>query len=301
MRTPRPAGRSCGRLPLRVGPRFMLYIGYFTAQGFLREGFDERNNMARKPFLAGNWKMNNTIAEAVVLAQEISNNYEKGWDEDVDMVVCPPFLDIKPVKTVFDFDRTKIAVGAQDVYWEPAGAFTGEVSVGMLAEAGCTWCIVGHSERRGLFEETNEAVNLKVRACVDRGLGAIVCVGESLAVRDAGDTDDFVCAQVRAAFAGVDADDVRRCVIAYEPIWAIGTGRTATPEQAQTVCAAIRATLADLFEADTADAVRIVYGGSMNPGNAALLLAEPDIDGGLIGGASLKAGDFVQLIKACAR
>lgn len=279
----------------------MLYIGYFTARRFPRGGFDGRDSMARKPFLAGNWKMNNTIAEAVVLAQEISNNYEKGWDEGVDMVVCPPFLDIKPVKTVFDFDRTKIEVGAQDVYWEPAGAFTGEVSVGMLAEAGCTWCIVGHSERRGLFGETNEAVNLKVKACVDQGIGAIVCVGESLAVRDAGDTDDFVCAQVRAAFAGVDADDARRCIVAYEPVWAIGTGRTATPEQAQAVCAAIRATLADLFGADTADAARIVYGGSMNPGNAAMLLAESDIDGGLIGGASLKAGDFVQLIKVCAR
>ena len=192
------------------------------------------------------------------------------------------------------------AVGAQNVYWEEAGAFTGEVSVPMIRECGCDYCIVGHSERRGLFGETNEDVNKKVRALLGGRLAPIVCVGESLAVRDEGTTNEYVCAQVKAAFAGVDADDAAKCVVAYEPIWAIGTGRTATPEQAEEVCAAIRAQLAVLFGEETAQAMRILYGGSMNEGNAALLLAEPDIDGGLIGGAALKADSFIQIVKeAC--
>ncbi len=255
--------------------------------------------MARKPMMAGNWKMNNTIAEAVVLSQEISNRYEKEWPEHVDIVVCPPFVDLKPVKTVFDFDKAKVAVGAQNVHWEPSGAYTGEVSVPMLSEIGCAYCIVGHSERRTLFGETNEDVNRKVKALVAGGIAPIVCVGESLAVRDEGTTDEYVCAQVRAALAGLDAADMEGLVIAYEPIWAIGTGRTATPEQAQAVCAAIRATVAELFDAQVADDMRVLYGGSMNPGNVDMRVAQPDIDGGLIGGASLKAEAFVQLIQAC--
>ena len=255
--------------------------------------------MARKPMMAGNWKMNNTIAEAVVLAQEISNHYEKEWPEHVDVVVCPPYVDLKPVKTVFDFDKAKVSVAAQNVYWEPAGAFTGEVSVPMLKEIGCTHCLVGHSERRELFGETNEDVNRKVKALVAGGIAPIVCVGESLAVRDAGTTDEYVCAQVRAALAGLDAADMAGAVIAYEPIWAIGTGRTATPEQAEAVCAAIRATLAELFGGEVAEDARVLYGGSMNPGNVEALVAQPDIDGGLVGGASLKAESFVQLIEAC--
>ncbi len=255
--------------------------------------------MARKPMMAGNWKMNNTIAEAVVLTQEISNRYEKEWPEHVDVVVCPPYVDLKPATTVLDFDRTKIAVGAQNVYWEPSGAFTGEISVPMLKEIGCAYCIVGHSERRELFGETNEDVNRKAKALVADGIAPIVCVGESLAVRDAGTTDEYVCAQVRAAFAGMDAADAEGAVVAYEPIWAIGTGRTATPEQAEAVCAAIRATLGDLFGSAVAEAMRVLYGGSMNPGNVAMLVAQPNIDGGLVGGASLKAESFVQLIEAC--
>ncbi len=229
--------------------------------------------MARKPMMAGNWKMNNTIAEAVVLTQEISNQYDKEtWGEDVDIVICPPYVDLKPAKTVLDFDKTKVAVNAQNVYWEPSGAYTGEISVPMIKEIGCAGSIVGHSERRELFGETNE---------------------------DVGTTEEFVCAQVRAAFAGVDAADAQRCVVAYEPIWAIGTGRTATPEQAEAVCAAIRATLADLYGAEVAEEMRVLYGGSMNPGNVEGLMAQPNIDGGLIGGASLKAASFVQLINAC--
>ena len=255
--------------------------------------------MARKPVMAGNWKMNMTIGEGVVLAQHISNQYEDRWAAKCDVVVCPPFLDLKPAKTVFEFDRVEIGVGAQNVHWEASGAYTGEVSVPMLKEAGCGWCIVGHSERRGYFGETNEDVNRKVKALIAGQIIPIVCVGESLAVRDEGTTLEFVCAQVRAAFAGVDASSAERCVIAYEPIWAIGTGRTATPEQAQEVCAAIRQTLAEMYGDAVADAMRVLYGGSMNPGNVKLLIAQPDIDGGLIGGASLKAESFVQLIEAC--
>lgn len=254
--------------------------------------------MARKPLMAGNWKMNKTIGEAVVLAQDISNQYDDRWDA-CDVVVCPPFVDLKPAKTVFEFDRVPVGIGAQNVYWEEKGAYTGEVSVPMLKEIGCEWCIIGHSERRGYFGETNEDVNKKAKALLGASIHPIICVGESLAVRDAGDTLEFVCAQVRAAFAGIDAAQAKDCVVAYEPIWAIGTGRTATPEQAQEVCAAIRATLAELYGQDIADGIRVLYGGSMNPGNVEMLIAQPDIDGGLIGGAALEASSFVQLIKAC--
>ncbi|WP_165170294.1 triose-phosphate isomerase [Adlercreutzia sp. ZJ242] len=254
--------------------------------------------MTRKNLIAGNWKMNNTIGEAVVLAQEISYDFYRDWLELVDVAVCPPYVDLKPVVNVFEFDHLKVGVGAQNVYWEPKGAYTGEISIEMLREIGCEWCIVGHSERRGLFGETNEDVNKKVKALVDGGIKPIVCVGESLAVRDEGSYLEYVCAQVRAAFAGVDEAAAKSAVVAYEPIWAIGTGRTATPEQAEEVCAAVRATLAEIYADKTADAMRVLYGGSMNEGNAALLLAEPDIDGGLIGGASLKAKSFIEIVKA---
>lgn len=256
--------------------------------------------MLRTPMMAGNWKMNNTISEAVVLTQEISNQYEKkDWDDAVEIVLCTPFVDLKPAKTVLDFDRVKIKVAAQNVYWEPSGAFTGEISVPMIKEIGCAYSIVGHSERRELFGETDETVNKKVKALVSEDLGAIVCVGESLSVREDGSTIEYVTAQVRAALAGLDADEIAACVIAYEPIWAIGTGRTATPEQADEVCAAIRRTVAKLAGDGTAEGIRVLYGGSMNPGNVEGLMAMDNIDGGLVGGASLKSDTFVQLIKAC--
>lgn len=256
--------------------------------------------MSRKPLIAGNWKMNNGYGEAVVLAQEISNNIYKDWSESVDVLVCTPSIDLKPVYSVFEFDKAPISVGAQNVYWEPKGAFTGEISVSMIKEVGCTCSIVGHSERRNLFGETNEEVNKKVKALIEGGLYAVVCVGESLAVRDSGEeaVNEYVCAQVKAAFAGLDASQVASCVVAYEPIWAIGTGRTATPEQAQAVCAAIRGELASEFGDELAQGMRVLYGGSMNVGNVDALLAQPDIDGGLIGGASLKSKDFIELIKA---
>ena len=257
--------------------------------------------MDRVLVMAGNWKMNNGISEAVVLAQEISNAYEKEWKGAVEVVVFPPFPDLKAVWTVFDFDKVPFSVGAQNVHWEESGAFTGEVSVSMIKEAGCAWCIVGHSERRQLFGETNEDINRKVHALVTAQMNPIVCVGESLAVREEGTTEDFVCAQVRAALAGLDANEVALCTIAYEPIWAIGTGRTATPEQAEEVCRSIRSTVADLFGTEVAEAMRVLYGGSMNPGNVEMLLAQPDIDGGLVGGASLDSEKFVQMIEACVR
>lgn len=254
--------------------------------------------MTRKIMLAGNWKMNNTISEAVVLTQEISNQYEKKWRE-MEIVLCTPSVDLKPALTVLDFDRTKIKVAAQNVYWEKSGAFTGEISVPMIKEIGCAYSIVGHSERRELFGETDEMVNRKVKALIEEGVGAIICVGESLAVRDSGDTLEYVKAQVRAALAGLDSDDLDLCVIAYEPIWAIGTGRTATPEQADEVCAAIRSYIEESFGDSYAENMRVLYGGSANPGNIDKLMEMDNIDGGLVGGASLDSASFVSMIKSC--
>lgn len=252
----------------------------------------------RNRMIAGNWKMNKTYVEGVELAQGLADQLADGTG-DVDVVVCPPTVDLKGVSEVIEQSEAPFALGAQNVYFEESGAFTGETAPNMLEAVGATYCIIGHSERRGYFGETNEDVNRKVRALLDGGLYAVACVGESLSVRDEGGAEEFVCAQVRAAFAGLEPEEAGKCVVAYEPIWAIGTGRTATPEQAQDMCAAIRATLADMFGAETADEMRILYGGSMNVGNVEQLLAQPDIDGGLVGGASLKADQFVQLVKAC--
>ena len=251
----------------------------------------------RKYLMAGNWKMNKTVPEAIVLTQQLCNQYNRSWN-DVDIVVCPPSIDLKSVYTVIDFDKTNIAVGAQNAHWEESGAFTGEISIPMIKEVGCEYCIVGHSERREMFSETDTTVNLKVKALVEAGVAPIVCVGESLAMRDSGDYLSFVVAQVRAALAGLDSVDMKQVVIAYEPIWAIGTGRTATPEQAEEVCGGIRSVVREMFGDEVADECRVLYGGSMNVGNVEALLAQPDIDGGLIGGASLQADSFRQLIEA---
>lgn len=254
----------------------------------------------RKYLMAGNWKMNKTVPEAIALSQQLCNYYNREWDK-VDVVLCVPSIDIKAVHTVLDFDKTDIELGAQNVHQEPSGAYTGEISIPMIKEAGCTYCIVGHSERREYFGETDEIVNLKVKELVNNKINAIVCVGESLNVRDSERHIEFVTAQVRAALAGLDVEDLDKVVVAYEPIWAIGTGRTATPEQAEEVCAAIRATIAEAFTQEAADAVRVLYGGSMNQGNVESLLAMQDIDGGLVGGASLDANSFKQLIEAAAK
>lgn len=257
-----------------------------------------------KKLIAGNWKMNCGIAEGVVLVQEISYEWDKSYEEFVDVAIIPPFLDIKPVRGVLDFDKRKnISVGAQNAYFKENGAYTGEISISMIAEAGADYCIVGHSERRTLLGETNADVNDKVKALLDysgKDITPIICVGESLSIRDDGSYIDFVNKQLCAALAGVDLFDGNRIVVAYEPIWAIGTGRTACPDQASEVCLVIKSKLSELFGESVAQNVRVLYGGSMNEGNAASLLAMPGIDGGLIGGASLKASSFIEIIKAAA-
>ena len=249
----------------------------------------------RTPFVVGNWKLNKTIAEALALVTELKN--QLGAARGVAVGVAPVFTAIHAVAK--RLEGSAIATCAQDCFWEKSGAFTGEVSAAMLADAGASWAIVGHSERRQFFGDTNESVGKKARAVLAGGLGAIVCVGEMLAERDAGKTLAVVDAQLAGALDGIDAATAtQRLVIAYEPVWAIGTGRTATPAQAQEVHAHIRKRLAERWSADTANQVRIQYGGSVKAANAEALMAEPDIDGALVGGASLEAADFVAIVKA---
>ncbi|MDR1016615.1 MAG: triose-phosphate isomerase [Coriobacteriales bacterium] len=251
--------------------------------------------MTRKPLVAGNWKMNKTTAEATDLAQQLSYRVDQAY-EGVDILVCPPFTDLRSVYVTLDFDKSRIAMGAQNVYFEESGAYTGEISPVMLKEIGCSYCIVGHSERRGLFNETNDDINHKVRALQSHGITPLLCVGESLQIRQQRNALEFISDELRACLLGnpvAAADDL---VVAYEPIWAIGTGHTATPEQAQDVCGQIREDLANIYSPEIAEQVRILYGGSMNEGNAALFAACPDIDGGLIGGASLDANKFMPIV-----
>jgi triosephosphate isomerase (TIM) len=249
----------------------------------------------RTPFVVGNWKLNKTIAEALALVTDLKN--QLGAVKGVAVGVAPVFTAIPAVAK--RLEGTPIATCAQDCYWETSGAFTGEISAPLLADAGATWAIVGHSERRQFFGDTNETVGRKARAVLAGGLGAIVCVGEMLAERDGGRTLDVVDAQLAGGLDGIDlATCSGRVVIAYEPVWAIGTGRTATPAQAQEVHAHIRKRLTERYGAGTAQAVRIQYGGSVKPSNAEALMAEADIDGALVGGASLEAADFVAIVKA---
>jgi triosephosphate isomerase len=248
----------------------------------------------RTPFVVGNWKLNKTIAESLALVTELKN--QLGAVKGVAVGVAPVFTAIHAVAR--RLDGSAIATCAQNCHWEASGAWTGEVSAGHAADAGASWVIVGHSERRQFFGETSEAVGKKARAVLGAGLGAIVCVGESLGERDAGRTLGVVDDQLAAALAGIDAGSAARLVIAYEPVWAIGTGRTATPAQAQEVHAHIRKRLAERLGAAAADAIRIQYGGSVKPGNAEALMAEADIDGALVGGASLEAADFITIVKA---
>jgi triosephosphate isomerase len=248
----------------------------------------------RTPFVVGNWKLNKTMAEAIALVTELKN--QLAAVKGVAIGVAPTQLSLAAVAK--RLEGSPIAVAGQNCHWEGSGAYTGEVSAPLLADAGATWCIVGHSERRQLFGDTSEAVGKKARAALGAGLGAIVCLGESLAERDAGQTLAVVDEQLAGALAGIDASAAPRLVIAYEPVWAIGTGRTATPAQAQEVHAHIRERLADRLGRAAADAIRIQYGGSVKPTNAAALLSERDIDGALVGGASLEAADFVAIVKA---
>lgn len=253
-------------------------------------------NGKRVPIIAGNWKMNETTVEAVTLSQKISFESDKAW-EAVEVVICPPFTDLKSVFNVLAFDHSSIKLGAQDVYWEPDGAYTGAISVSMLKELTCEHCIVGHSERRRYFGETDEMVNKKVKALVEGGIHPIVCCGETLEIRELGQALEYIAEQVELAFKGVAPEYVASSVIAYEPVWAIGTGRAATPEQAQEACEHIRNVIADIAGVDAASKVRVLYGGSMNTGNAELFLAQEDVDGGLIGSASLDAKAFSELVE----
>jgi triosephosphate isomerase len=245
----------------------------------------------RIPFIAGNWKMFKTRAEAEAFALEFKDLYQ---GTDIRAAICAPFTDLETLVKLFA--GTGIGVGAQNVHFEEEGAFTGEVSVRMLEDIGVDYCIVGHSERRQYFAETNETVNLKLKKLLAGSIRPIMCCGESLEQRDSGVLFDFVKTQLVEGLAGISADDVKRVVIAYEPIWAIGTGRTATPEQAEEMCAFIRKTLIEMYDEETADEIIIQYGGSVKPANASEIMNQDEIDGALVGGASLKAADFMQII-----
>ncbi|MGQ9567382.1 MAG: triose-phosphate isomerase [Anaerolineae bacterium] len=250
----------------------------------------------RTPIIAGNWKMHKTIAEAVAHARQM----RPGLTEirSVEKVLCPPFVALAAVREVIQ--ATDIQLGAQNMHWEEQGAFTGEVSPLMLKGL-CQYVILGHSERRAYFGETDEGVNRKVKAALAHGLTPIVCVGENLEQHEAGQTEARVAGQVRAALAGLTAEEARHVVLAYEPIWAIGTGHAATPAGANAVIGlTIRGTLADLYDEATAQAVRIQYGGSVNAANIGGFMAQPDIDGALVGGASLKADEFVAIVRIAA-
>lgn len=245
----------------------------------------------RIPFIAGNWKMFKTKAEAIAFAEEFRELYK---DTDVQTAICAPFTNLEVLKEAFA--GTEIKVGAQNVHFADEGAFTGEISVSMLEEIGVDFCIVGHSERRQYFGETDETVNKKLKKLFEGPIRPILCVGESLEERDADKAFDVVGGQIKADLEGIDAADVKKLVIAYEPIWAIGTGRTATPDQAEEMCAFIRKTLIELYGEEVSDEVIIQYGGSVKPANATEIMNMDEIDGALVGGASLKPKDFMEII-----
>ncbi|MGQ0601365.1 MAG: triose-phosphate isomerase [Anaerolineales bacterium] len=250
----------------------------------------------RTKIIAGNWKMNKTPAEAVELTQALLPEIQSV--SKIDRVLCPPFVSLAAVAPLLA--GTGIGLGAQNMHWEKSGAFTGEISAPMLAGL-CQYVIIGHSERRQYFGETDEGVNKKVKAALAHGLTPIICVGENLAENEAGQTREVVHRHVRGAYAGLDAEEALKTVIAYEPVWAIGTGKAATPEQANAVMGKyVRALLDELYSTPVADALRIQYGGSVTAANAAALMAQPDIDGALVGGASLKPGEFAAIVKAAA-
>jgi triosephosphate isomerase len=251
------------------------------------------NPEARKPFIAGNWKMNKTVAEARKLALEIRNGTLNESD-DVEILICPPFGSLYPVSEVLKGSAVKL--GAQNCYWEENGAFTGEMSPSMIKDLGCDYTIVGHSERRSYFHETDEWVSKKARALLDVRVSPIVCVGEVLQDREAGRTNDVIRGQMLGSLDGLSSEDMLRAVLAYEPVWAIGTGKTASPEQAQEVHAFMRNILIDLYGLEVALRVRIQYGGSVKPENVTALMGQPDIDGALVGGASLEAASFLKLV-----
>ncbi len=246
--------------------------------------------MPRKILAAGNWKMNKTPSEAVALINEMKPLVAS---DEVDVLFCVPAIDIIPAMEAAQ--GSNINIGAENVYFEDSGAYTGEISAAMLKDAGVKYVIIGHSERRQYFAETDETINKKAIKLLENDMIPIICCGETLEQREQGITIDFIRMQIRIAFLGISATDATKCIIAYEPIWAIGTGKTASSTQAQEVCASIRACLSEIYDKATAENIRILYGGSVNGANAAELFAQPDIDGGLVGGASLKA-EFGQIV-----
>jgi triosephosphate isomerase len=264
----------------------------------------------RRKFVAGNWKMNLTSAESLALVEAFIQSVE--MDETVEVVICPAYLSIPAVRS--GVRDSRISVGAQDVFWAESGAFTGRISAGMLADAGVTHCIVGHSETRGrfgkletpettlgFFAETDETVRLKIAALLSRAIRPILCVGETLAERESGETDAVIRAQLTLGLAGFAAEELTELVVAYEPVWAIGTGKTCDSVEANRVCGHIRSVLAEAFSTELAESVRVLYGGSVKSANARELFSTSDIDGGLVGGASLSAVEFAAIVHAAAR
>jgi len=249
--------------------------------------------MKRRPIMAGNWKMHMLVAEAEVLVGGLKSGLD--GTEEVDVVVAPPFPSLYPVGKLVS--GSPIALAAQNLHWEASGAYTGEVSATMLLDVGCKYVIIGHSERRLYFGETDETVNRRVKAALSAGLDPIVCVGEVLEERKSGRTWQVVERQTREGLAGISKGDAERMVLAYEPVWAIGTGETATPDQAQEVHAKIRGLIGELYDEGIAQAMRIQYGGSVKPDNVRGLMDQPDVDGALVGGASLKSESFLGIVK----
>jgi triosephosphate isomerase len=251
----------------------------------------------RKPLMAGNWKMNLNHLEAIAVAQKLVYSLaDKDYDE-VDIAIIPPFTDIRSIQTMVDGDRLRLTYGAQDLSPEASGAFTGDISASMLAKLGCTFVIVGHSERRAIHKEDDALINRKIRAALAHELTPIFCVGEELAVRESGAHVSHVIRQVRAGLEGLHKPELKKIVIAYEPVWAIGTGKTATPEDAQEVCAAIREEIEQIGSPEIAANMRILYGGSVKSSNAAEIMKQPDVDGALIGGASLDPEELAKIAK----
>ncbi|MFD7510994.1 triose-phosphate isomerase [Streptomyces sp. NPDC059853] len=253
--------------------------------------------MARTPLMAGNWKMNLNHLEAIAQVQKLAFGLSDKDFDAVEVAVLPPFTDLRSVQTLVDGDKLKIKYGAQDISAHDSGAYTGEISGAMLAKLNCTYAVIGHSERRQYHGEDDATCNAKVKAAYRYGLTPILCVGEGLDVRKAGGQVAHTLAQLDGALADIPAEQAASIVIAYEPVWAIGTGEVATPEDAQEVCGAIRARLAELYDAELADGVRIQYGGSVKSGNVAAIMAQPDVDGALVGGAALDAEEFIKIVR----
>lgn len=255
----------------------------------------------RTPLIAGNWKMNLNHLEAIQVVQKFDFALPKDYYEEVDVAFIPPFTDIRSVQTVVDGEKMLISYGAQDVSEHEPGAYTGEVSAAMLAKLGCSWVVVGHSERRQYHSESDELVARKAKASLQAGMSPIVCVGEPLEVREAEEHVDYVVNQTRASLEGLSKEELAKTVIAYEPVWAIGTGKVASAGDAQEVCKAIRGLITELADDEVAAGIRILYGGSVKTDSVAEIVSQPDVDGGLVGGASLDGGDFAKLVAAAAK